>query len=139
MAGPGRSNQSLHRFGGWGRVRGSGPAASRRVFRGGAAGTGLPWCMGSDPNGDTPVALVRVRFTGGPLAGAVVELPVELADPHPGQLLLTASGGVYDRHRNWRRVEHARVLRPPFSARGIRTLDPRPDTVQFLIPAGHWP
>lgn len=85
--------------------------------------------MGSDPTGDAPVALVRVRFTGGPLAGAVVELPVELADPHPDQLLLTASGGVYDRHRNGCRVEHARVLHPPFSARGIRTIDPRPDTV----------
>ena len=85
--------------------------------------------MGSDPSGDVPVALVRVWFVGGPLAGAVVELPAELADPHPGRLLLTASGGVYDRHSNWRRVDHARVLHPPFSARGIHTIAPRPDTV----------
>ncbi|MBP2371880.1 hypothetical protein [Pseudonocardia parietis] len=56
--------------------------------------------MGSDSHGDAAVALVRVRFTGGSLAGAVLELPVALAAPHPGQLLLTASGGVYDGHRN---------------------------------------
>lgn len=85
--------------------------------------------MGSDPHDDAPVALVRVRFTGGSLAGAVLELPVELAAPRPGQLLLTASGGVYDRHRNGRRVAHARVLHPPYSTRSIRTIAPRPDTV----------
>ncbi len=86
--------------------------------------------MGTEPDTSrAPVALVRVRFTGGPLAGAVVDLPAELADPRPGQLLLTGSGGVYDRHHRYRRVEHARVLRPPFTERAIRTIDPRPDTV----------
>ena len=86
--------------------------------------------MGTDPDtSGAPVRLVRVRFTGGPLAGAVVELPAELADPRPGQLLITGSGGVYDRHHRYRRVDHARVLRPPSAERAIRTVNPRPDTV----------
>ncbi len=85
--------------------------------------------MGTDPNTlRAPVTLVRVWFTGGPLSGAVVELPAAFADPRPGQLLITDCG-VYDRHHSCRRVEHARVLRPPFTERAIRTINPRPDTV----------
>lgn len=55
---------------------------------------------------------VRVRFRGGNLDGAELELPPRLSDPNPGQLTVTAGGVVFDRHRRMA-VSSARVLQYP--------------------------
>lgn len=56
--------------------------------------------------------LCRVRFQGGPLSGAVLDLPEELADSEPGRLVVTDGGAVFDRVRS-RRVTAARIVSLP--------------------------
>lgn len=65
--------------------------------------------------------MVRVRFTGGDLSGAVIDLPETLADTRPGQLILAESCGIYDRADDCRPVRSARVLRAPASSRPVST------------------
>lgn len=63
-------------------------------------------------NGDGDEELCRVQFVGGPLSGATLDLPVELADVPPGRLVITAGGTVFDRYRS-RPVLGARIIEPP--------------------------
>lgn len=63
------------------------------------------------PDRPTP-GLCRVRFQGGPLSGAVLDLPEELADSDPGRLVVTDGATVFDRLRS-RRVAEARIVSLP--------------------------
>lgn len=54
----------------------------------------------------------RVKFVGGPLDGAVLDLPPRLADPAPGRLKVGDTGRVFDRHRGVS-VQDAEVVRYP--------------------------
>lgn len=56
--------------------------------------------------------LCRVQFVGGPLSGATIDLPPELADAPPGRLAITAGGIVFDRYRS-RPVPEARIVEAP--------------------------
>lgn len=56
--------------------------------------------------------LCRVRFVGGPLSGATLDLPLDLVDALPGQIVVTADGTVFDCDRS-RPVPGARVIEQP--------------------------
>lgn len=72
--------------------------------------------------------MVRLRFTGGHLSGAVLDLPTSLSDISPGQLVITPAG-VYDRDDDYRPIRQARILRRPGSTRPVHTPAIRSDYV----------
>lgn len=69
-------------------------------------------------------ATQRVRFSGGPLSGAVIECP-ETTDLAKMNITITQAGVVYDRGRE-RRVPGATVVELPLSQRPAPTPEPQP-------------
>lgn len=69
--------------------------------------------------------LVRLRFRGGPLAGAVLDLPADVAELADLRLIV-AGERVYDRRDNYRQIPAARVIRAPASSRAIVTARTHP-------------
>lgn len=54
----------------------------------------------------------RIRYRGGPLNGALLELPASYRDRHPSDLRVTPAGAVFDRVKGYT-ISSARVIEPP--------------------------